>query len=195
MHDPDSDLVKQADSGNKQAFGELVNHYYQMVYAVAYGILNHHEAARDVAQEVFLKAFREIKKFQGRSKFKTWLYRIAVNAAIDQGRRRRPMESLDATDVSDEEDKPPVIIVDNHPGPREMASQSELRANIESALSELSPDHRAVLVMREWQELSYEEIADMLGVQIGTVMSRLFYARKKLAEVLSAREIKWTTKT
>ena len=188
MNDPDRELVAQVKSGNKAIFGQLAEHYYDMVYAVAYGVLNHHEAARDVAQEVFLKAFRDIDQFEGAAKFKTWLYRIAVNAAIDQGRKKRPMQSLDATDESDDEDRPPVIIEDKSPNPRDRAVQSELRDRLNQALEELSPEHRAVLVLREWQELSYEEIAEALDVQIGTVMSRLFYARKKMVEILNAKD-------
>ncbi len=187
MDDPDKELVAQAKAGNKDSFGKLVERYYEMVYAVSYGVLNHHELAKDTAQEVFFKTFRDIGQFEGASKFKTWLYRITVNAAIDQGRKRRPVESLDATDSSDDEDRPPLIITDPSPGPRDRAYQSELKDRLEKALEELSPDHRAVLFLREWQELSYDEIAESLGIQIGTVMSRLFYARKKMAEILETK--------
>lgn len=184
MHDPDFDLIQAAKAGSKADFGKLVNHYYEMVYAVVFGVVRNRESARDVAQEVFMKAYRELQHFAGQAKFKTWLYRIAMNAAIDQTRQRRPAESLDATDVSDEEDRPAIIIPDKTPGPRDKARQKELRELLDKAIDQLSPDHRAVVVLREWEELSYEEIAEMLGIQIGTVMSRLFYARKKLAEIL-----------
>ena len=186
MQDPDLDLVRDARNGSQSAFQKLVTNYYQMVYVVAFGILNHSEAARDTAQEVFLKVFRELGKFEGKSKFKTWLYRIAVNAAIDEGRKKRPLESLDGGD--DLEDEKPVITpVDHAPGPRDLAYQSELREAIARALEGLSSDHRAVLVLREFQDLSYEEIAETLQIEVGTVMSRLFYARKKLAEILSSK--------
>lgn len=187
MQDPDSELVKLAKAGSKSDFGKLVNHYYEMVYAVVYGVVRHHEQARDVTQEVFLKAYRDIQNFAGQSKFKTWLYRISVNAAIDLTRQRKPVESLDATDASDEEDRPALVIPDKSSGPRENAGRRELRSLLEKAIEELSPDHRAVVVLREWEELSYEEIAETLGLQIGTVMSRLFYARKKLAEILGSK--------
>ncbi len=184
MLDPDGDLIRESRAGSKAAFGKLVDRYYEMVYVLAYGVLHEREAARDTAQEVFLKAFREIQNFEGRSKFKTWLYRIAMNAAVDEARKRRPTLSIDASDASDDEDKRPVIITDSSSGPREEMVQGELRGLIERALSELSPEHRAVMVLREWQDLSYEEIAETLQIEMGTVMSRLFYARKKLAEVL-----------
>lgn len=184
MNDPDFERVRQAKEGDKAVFGTLVNQYYEMVYAVVFGVVRHREAARDVTQEVFVKAWRQIQKFAGDSKFKTWIYRIAVNAAIDWTRQRKFTESLDATDSSGEEDRPALVITDPKAGPRELGTQSELRRLLDHAIEQLSPEHRAVLVMREWQELSYDEIAELLGVQIGTVMSRLFYARKKLAEIL-----------
>ncbi len=184
MLDPDKDLVKQAQSGSKSDFGKLVSQYYEMVYAVVYGVVHHREAARDVAQEVLMKAFREISRFAGQSKFKTWLYRIAINAAIDHTRAKKPTESLDATDASDDDSRPALVITDKSAGPRDLARQAELRVLLNQAIEQLSPDHRAVMVLREWEELSYDEIAEALGLQIGTVMSRIFYARRKLAEIL-----------
>lgn len=187
MLDPDHDLVRDAKNGNQSAFEKLVNRYYQMVYAISYGVLNHAESARDTAQEVFLKVFRELRNFEGKSKFKTWLYRIAVNAAIDEGRKKRPQESLDGRDDLEDE-KPAIIPVDHTPGPREIAYQAELREILSCALDELSAEHRAVMVLREFQDLSYEEIADTLQIEVGTVMSRLFYARKKLAQILNSKK-------
>ncbi|MCM8776613.1 MAG: sigma-70 family RNA polymerase sigma factor [Candidatus Omnitrophica bacterium] len=187
MRDPDDELIRLSQQGSKTAFGKLVDRYYEMVFVLAFGILHHHEGARDVTQDVFLKVFREIKNFKGESKFKTWLYRVAVNAAIDALRKQRPHEHLDGTDVSDEDEKPPLIVLDRRAGPREKASESEMRALVREALDKLSPDHRAALVLREWHELSYEEMAHALGIELGTVMSRLHYARKKLSEILSLR--------
>ncbi|MDP3921108.1 MAG: sigma-70 family RNA polymerase sigma factor [Candidatus Omnitrophota bacterium] len=184
VKDPDGDLVRQSQRGNKRAYGELVNRYYEMVYTLAFGVLREREASRDVAQNVFMKVFGEISKFQRNSKFKTWLYRIAVNAAIDEGRKRKPVISLDKTDHADDESGKPMDVVASGPGPRECASQSELREAVAAALAEMSEEHRAVLTLREWQGLSYDEIAEALDISVGTVMSRLFYARKKLAEIL-----------
>lgn len=184
MTDPDAELVSRSRQGDKSAFAKLVNSYYEMVYVVCYGVLQNREAARDTTQEVFLKVFREIERFKGDSKFKTWLYRIAMNASIDVTRRRRPQVSLDATDVSDEEDQAPVIIEETGPGPRESASKAELKTLMAKAVEQLSPEHRAILVLREWQGLTYEEIAEALDLELGTVMSRIHYARKKLGEVL-----------
>ena len=153
-----------------------------MVYGLVYGVVHEREAAKDVAQEVFLKVYRQMKWFEERSKFKTWLYRIAMNAAIDYSRRKGRTEPLEYWDSENEEMRPKVQVRDESPGPREKASQSELRAKLDEAIAQLSPEHRAVLTLREWQGLSYEEIAESLGIESGTVMSRLFYARKKLAD-------------
>ncbi len=185
MQDPDGDLIRRARSGDRAAFGVLAGRHYEMVYALAYGVLHEREAARDTTQEVFLKVFREIEKFEGRSKFKTWLHRVAVNAALDHARKKHPMESLDRTE--EDEDRPRRVIAETGPGPRELASRVETRELMEEALAKLSPDHRAVLLLREWEGLSYEEIAETLGIEIGTVMSRLFYAKKKLEEILKVK--------
>ncbi len=196
MSDADKDLLERARQGQKEAFGQLANRYYEMVYAVAFGVVNNREIARDAAQDAFLKAYRELHRFEGKSSFKTWLYRITVNAAIDLARKKRPMESLDPTDAADEEeDRPAMVLRDRSLGPRDRAAQSELRERMNQALQQLSEDHRSVLVLREWQELSYEEIAKALDIQVGTVMSRLFYARKKLAEVLKIEEKEQELKT
>ena len=175
--DPDQDLITAAKGGDQVAFGKLVRRHYNLVYAVTFGVLGQREEALDMTQEVFFKIFRELEHFQGQSKFKTWLYRISVNAAIDASRRRRPAEPIE--EETNFETK--------GPGPREEASRRELRKLIEEGLSVLNPEHRAVLVLREWQELSYDEIAEALQIEIGTVMSRLFYARKKLAQIMSVK--------
>lgn len=189
MHsDPDLELVERSRNGDKRAFSKLVNQYYEMVYAVCFGVLHNREAARDKTQDVFMKVFQDFSKFRGDSKFKTWLYRVAMNAAIDQTRRKKPQVSLDATDATDEDHKP-VVLPDAGEGPRDLAAKGELQDLMRRALDELGPDHRAILMLREWQGLSYEEIAQELELEPGTVMSRIFYARKKLAEVLKKSNI------
>lgn len=185
--DSDEILVAKAKAGSKEAFGKLASRYYDMVYGLAYGILNRREPALDVAQDVFLKVYNDLDKYEGRSKFKTWLYRVSVNAAIDHQRRIRYADSIDSTDTSDDDDKAPLIIVDPKQDPLESAAQSEMRVQIEKALNQLTPDQRMILTLREWQGLSYEEIAETLQIEAGTVMSRLFYARKRLAEVLGVQ--------
>lgn len=188
MFETEGQLIAQARAGNKAAFSKLVEKYYQMVYGVSYGVLNSHEDARDAAQEIFLKVFHQIIKFEGKSKFKTWLYRIAVNASIDMARKRKPVDSLnEVREGDDDENEPLVRVPDKGPLPRDSMAKDELREVFREALGQLTPDHRVVLVLREWEELSYEEIAAMLQIDMGTVMSRLFYGRKKLAEILKVR--------
>jgi len=177
MSDPDQDLVERSKQGDKTSFGKLVSKHYDMVYAVIFGILRNREEALDVTQDVFFKVFRDIQKFIGQSKFKTWLYRVAANGAIDHYRKRRPLEPIE--DEADFETK--------EVSPRESASRREIRELVEEALDLLNPEQRAVFVLREWNELSYEEIAESLQIEIGTVMSRLFYARKKLAQILGIK--------
>ena len=176
MHDPDGRLVEKAKKGDKAAFGVLADRYYEMVYAVAFGVLGNREDSLDTTQDVLIKTFHELPQFKGESKFKTWLYRITVNAAIDQVRKRRPAEPVDEG----------FVLASFEPGPRDRAILEEKRALVEHALSELSPEHRAVMILREWNDMSYEEMAEALQIEVGTVMSRLFYARKKLAEVLGS---------
>src|SRR3989338_6238202 len=187
--DNDLELVRQSQQGSRSAFGRLVSKYYEMVYAVAYGVVNHREKAADITQEVFLKAFQMIKGFEGKSKITTWLYRITVNRAIDETRRKRPQESLEEpVDTKDSEVSKYDRLEDVQPGPRDLAAGGELRELMRNALKQLSEEHRAVLVLREWQGLSYEEIAGSLNIELGTVMSRIFYAKKRLAQVLKGTE-------
>jgi len=174
MQDPDLNLVDQAQRGDKTALAKLVDQYYKMVYALCYGVLHQREEAQDITQEIFIKVSRVLQTFERQSKFKTWLYRLTINAAIDAARRRKPYIPIDEI---------PLETPRTH-GPREQASSAELSLLVRQALQNLSVEHRAVLILREWQDLSYEEIAQVLGIEIGTVMSRIHYARKKLAESL-----------
>ena len=177
MKDPDGRLVIRAKSGEAQALDKLIRTHYEMVYAVSFGVLGSREEAQDVAQEVFAKLFYEIKRFEGKSKFKTWLYRITVNSAIDMARKHKQAVSLE--DAGE--------MVSRERGPRDKASDAELKQVISEGLKAISEDHRAVLTLREWHGLSYEEIAEILNVEVGTVMSRLHYAKKTLAGAIEKK--------
>ena len=170
MNDPDHGLIVGSKAGDRVAFGKLISKHYDMVYAVSFGILRNREEALDATQSVFLKVFHEIQNFHGQSKFKTWLYRIAANAAIDECRKRRPAEPLEGE----------AVFESRGASPMEAASRLEIRGLIEKAMNALSPEHRAVFVMREWNELSYDEIAEILHISLGTVKSRLARARQAL---------------
>lgn len=182
--DPDRTLVAFAKQGDKVAFQELINRHYQFVYGIAFGVVHERQAALDIAQDVFLKLFRDLKLFEFKSKFKTWLYRVTYNASIDQVRKFKPHELIETGDAISEDGPQGVILSDLSENARDRIFNEEVRNHIQEALNQLSPDQRTILVLREWQEMSYEEIAQMLGIEIGTVMSRLHYARKKLAEAL-----------
>ena len=183
----DWDLVQRAAAGDQDAFRELVETYQRRVLGVVTGMLHDREAALEVTQETFIKAFRSISGFKGDASFYTWIYRIAVNLAIDYQRRewRRPTgESVRAGTGSD--GSPPESILDRlrdeSPGadPFQAAKDAELRERVRRAIDDLTPDHRAVILLREVEGLSYEEISKVMQCSKGTVMSRLHYARKKL---------------
>jgi RNA polymerase sigma-70 factor (ECF subfamily) len=179
------DLVRLAGSGDKEAFRELVERYQRRVLAVVMGMLHDREAALEVTQETFIKAFRSIGRFKGDASFYTWIYRIAVNLAIDHQRRewRRPVAESTRTTGNDatQEDVFDRIGDENPRGdPFEATKDSELRERVRKAIDELTPDHKAVILLRELEGLSYEEISRVMQCSKGTVMSRLHYARKKL---------------
>jgi RNA polymerase sigma-70 factor (ECF subfamily) len=178
----DWELVQRCQSGDSGAFQELVSRYHQKVYLVILGLLRNREDALEVAQETFLRAYRKISGFQGGSSFYTWLYRIGVNLAIDAQRRqkRNPLdfrESMDRVLESQGE-----VARD----PFADAHDRELREGLMKAINDLTPEHKAVIVLRTVEGLSYKDIGEILGCSEGTVMSRLHYARKKLHEKLSA---------
>jgi len=177
MKDEDLGLVNKAKAGEKKAFSELIKRYYEMVYAVSFGVINNREEAQDITQEIFIKLPDRLQRFEGRSKFKTWLYRVTVNSTIDFVRKRKPTVPLDHAQNFEHPGK----------GPVEAASQNERKKIVKEAMSALSAEHRAILVLREWHEMSYDEIAEILDLERGTVMSRLHYARKALADVLGVK--------
>src|ERR1051325_41016 len=178
----DWDLVQKCQSGDIGSFQELVSRYHQKVYQVILGMLRNPDDALEVSQETFFRAFRKIKSFQGGSSFYTWVYRIAVNIAIDAQRRqkRSPLEFRDnmeeVMDGRQESAKDP--FADIH--------DKQLRERLVSAINDLTPEHKAVIVLRTLEGLSYKEIAEILECSEGTVMSRLHYARKKLQDKLKS---------
>jgi RNA polymerase sigma-70 factor (ECF subfamily) len=171
----EQELVSRARNGDRDAFRLLVERYEGRVYAIAYGLLGHREDAREVAQEAFLKAYRMLGSFRGDAGFYTWLYRIVVNLAIDLRRRDRPAPLEDPDRMRDARSEDPAG----------EAYRGELRAAIRTAIDGLPPEQRAVIVLRELEGLSYAEIAEVEQIPIGTVMSRLFYARRKLQAALA----------
>lgn len=178
----DWELVQKCQAGETSAFQELVSRYHQKVYMVILGLLRHREDALEVAQETFFRAYRKINSFQGGSSFYTWIYRIAVNISID-AQRRQKRNPLDFRENMDE-----VLDAQNEVARDPFADMQdrELRENLVKAINDLTPEHKAVIVLRTIDGLSYKDIGEILGCSEGTVMSRLHYARKKLQEKLSA---------
>lgn len=183
------DLLKVEDflGGNTEAFEFLFDKYRERVYGIAYRFVRNKEDALEVAQEVFLRVYLGLAKFKTNSKFFTWLYRITVNRAIDFTRSRKvqPILGMDAN-AMDAIGEPPGRR--SRPSdPVEQAQESELEERLMSAVAQLSEKHRAVFVLHACENLAYKQIAEVVGCNIGTVMSRLFYARKKLQEILATQ--------
>ena len=179
-------LVGRARRGDLSACDELVRRYQQRIYATIYHMTSNHEDANDLAQESFIKAFQALKSFKGGSSFYTWLYRIAVNKTINflKQRRNRVHVSLNDLDFNAEHD-PDLMALISDKTPFREAGLNELQKTLNAALMKLSEPHRLVVVLHDVQGLSHDEIADVMDCNIGTVRSRLFYARQQLQSMLS----------
>jgi RNA polymerase sigma-70 factor (ECF subfamily) len=182
-------LVERALAGDDQAFGELVQLYHARVYGVVYRIVRQADDAREVAQTTWVKAWQRLNTYKREAKFFTWIYRIAVNTAMDHVRRQIRQREVPFEDETGREATPaPEWSGALVARPDQEAEQDDVRRAFNEALSGLSPEHRAALVMREVEGRTYREIAELQGCRVGTVMSRLFYARRAIQDKLrSAR--------
>jgi len=176
----DGELVERARQGDREAFRVLVERYQRKVAALAVGMLRNREDALDIVQDTFSKAFQSLDKFKGDSSFYTWIYRIGVNLCIDHQRRESRYVQLGGEDDTNDEVVPPSPEDLERDQPFENARSAEIGTRVAEAINELTPEHRAVILLREVDGLSYEEISQVLDCPKGTVMSRLHYARRHL---------------
>jgi RNA polymerase sigma-70 factor (ECF subfamily) len=175
--DDDLELIAQAQAGDRSAFGELVSRHYTSVIRVVYRLCGDIQIAEDAAQEAFIRAWVNLPGFQPLAPFRNWVYRIAVNTALDT-LRKKPEERIENSEGM-------VILSEKNPSPETAYIEKEQADFLQSAVKALPEASRAVLVLREYGELTYTEIASVLEIPVGTVMSRLNYARTRLRETLS----------
>ncbi|MCA9669337.1 MAG: sigma-70 family RNA polymerase sigma factor [Myxococcales bacterium] len=183
----DRSLVRRARAGDKRAFRELVQRYQRKVYGIAYGMLHNNDDALDVAQEAFIKVHRYLDRFKGTSSFYTWLYRIVINLCIDHLRKVGKQQAVDYDDSrAHDGDADPAALQPTILGmdPQKALQRREIREKVEKALETLSANHRAVLLMREVEGMSYSEMAEAMQCSKGTIMSRLFHARRRMQGAL-----------
>lgn len=188
MEHNDLELVERIQSGDQDAFKDLVEKYQRKVYSICYGMLKDSESSMDVSQEVFIKVYRYIGKFNRDSSFYTWLYRITVNMCIDHIRKNSRIKKVEYDDAlsHDGEVEGEEHILPSTLGlhPDKVYGRKELRQKMLEALETLSEKHRTILILREVEGLSYEEMADVLNISKGTVMSRLYHARRYFQEAI-----------
>jgi RNA polymerase sigma factor (sigma-70 family) len=180
------ELVKRARKGDLAAYDDLVRRYQERIYATVYHMTSNHEDANDLAQEAFIKAYQALRSFKGGSSFYTWVYRIAVNKTINflKQRKNRAHMSLDDLDFNAEHD-PDLVALISDKTPRREVGLAELQEKLNAAMQRLSEPHRLVVTLHDVQGLPHEEVAKIMDCNVGTVRSRLFYARQQLQAYLS----------
>ena len=190
--DEDEELIKRCAKGEREAFNRLVLKYQKKVFSVAYRFVGDAEEANDLAQEIFMAAYQNLKNFRGDSKFSTWLFQIATNRGKNRFKylkRRGFFTNKGSTETDEEGDYSQRAFADHSAGPEELLSSNQVRKAVREAIDELEPDHKEIVILRDVEGFSYEEIARMLNLPEGTTKSRLHRARmvvkEKLKKVLS----------
>src|SRR6478735_9104334 len=185
-NESDLSLVRRAQEQDSSAYDELIRRYQQRIYATVYHMTSNHEDANDLTQETFIKGYRALKGFKGDSSFYTWVYRIAVNKTINflKTRKNKTQMSLNDVDYQAEHD-PDLVALVSDKTPRRDLNLAELQEKLNVAMQKLSEVQRLVVTLHDIQGLSHEEISKIMGCNIGTVRSRLFYARQQLQALLS----------
>lgn len=180
------EIVKKAREGDLSAFDILVRRYQERIYATVFHMTSNHEDANDLTQETFIKAHQALKSFKGDSSFFTWIYRIAVNKTINLLKQRKNRIHISLNDMEmNAENDPELVSLVSHKTPRRDMHLSELQEKLNKAMLVLSEDHRLVVTLHDIQGLSHEEIGKIMDCNVGTVRSRLFYARQQLQAQLS----------
>jgi RNA polymerase sigma-70 factor (ECF subfamily) len=175
----ETETISRCQQGDQEALKEIYDKYHQKVYRIAYGVVRQREDALDIVQEVFIKLFRSIKNFKGRSQFYTYLYRMVMNTAIDHARKagKKLISSLDEEGSFEPSDG-------GEKGPERILLQKELEGRVKLAMDKLPAEQKAAIIFRDVEGLSYQEMAEAMGCSIGTVMSRLHYGRKRMQGLL-----------
>ena len=177
---PDRELVLRSQKGDRKAFGLLVERYEDRIFNTAYRLLSNYEDAKDITQEAFLASYRFLRSFKRKSNFYTWLYRIAIRLSYRRLRGRKKTYPLEEGFLLPDE----VFRVQGNKTPRQSAIYRELQETVQKALNSLDKKYRSVIVLHDFEELSYKEISDILKCPVGTVMSRLHRARSMLRKKL-----------
>jgi RNA polymerase sigma-70 factor (ECF subfamily) len=184
----EDDLIEACIRGDELAWRKLIETFHKCVYSTAYHMLCNHEDALDAVQDVFIKVFEGLRKFRKGSSLSTWIYRICINVCLDRLRRRK--ETL-MSSLSDEEREGLIELPDPSPPPEEVVEKNELKELVRSAINSLPAHMRMVVVLCDLEGLSYDEVAKILGVPVGTVKSRLNRARLSLRNILQSKGIVW----
>jgi len=177
--DDESRVIRAVLEGDTNRFEELVHAYQKGIYNLCLRMLGDEQDALDAAQEAFFKAYRSLSGFRGESRFSTWLYRLSANVCLDMLRKRPNVPT-----VSMDDDGVPLFLADSSSSPQQVLERSEIRRTVDEALDTLPPEFRQAVVLRDVNGFSYEEIAEITGLGTGTVKSRIFRARRKLAAAL-----------
>ncbi|MFO7650652.1 MAG: sigma-70 family RNA polymerase sigma factor [bacterium] len=182
---PDEELVRRVQAGNNEAFEELVKRYERKVYNIAYRLMGNERDASEVLQDAFLRAYRFLPKFQFKSSFFTWLYRIATNVSLTKLRKREKVQLVSIDEPANADGDLPLEIPDYRYNPEKMMKQRQLREALQKAVDELPPDYRSVVVLRDLEGLSNEEVSKVLSLTVAAVKSRLHRGRLELRKVLA----------
>ncbi|NSW92293.1 MAG: sigma-70 family RNA polymerase sigma factor [Firmicutes bacterium] len=189
----EKDLIRKSQKGDIEAFEQLIESYQKKVFNIALGMMGNYDDANDISQEVFIKVFKSIRNFRQQSSFSTWLYRITTNACLDELRKRKNSKNIISIDQVIHLENGEVVrqIEDDGPTPESTAERNELKEAVRDAIFQLSNEHKEVIILRDIQGFSYDDIAKIISCPQGTVKSRINRARNMLKEILKSKMELW----